>query len=72
MSLTVTGKNLDCVSRPRLYVNLLHEEKKYDDVSVFTESSSVLLLGINLRPRKHPFLLPPKDDRYFVSRVLFK
>src|SRR6218665_2069032 len=26
----------------------------------------------NLRPRKHPFLLPPKDDRYFVSRVLFK
>ena len=26
----------------------------------------------NLRPRKHPFLLPPKDDRYFVSRILFK
>src|SRR6218665_2249853 len=26
----------------------------------------------NLRPRKHTFLLPPKDDRYFVSRILFK
>src|SRR6218665_113957 len=26
----------------------------------------------DLRPRKHPFLLPPKDDRYFVSRILFK
>jgi len=26
----------------------------------------------NLRPRKHPFLLPSKDDRYFVSRILFK
>src|SRR6218665_1657111 len=26
----------------------------------------------NLRPRKHLFLLPTKDDRYFVSRILFK
>src|SRR6218665_3091853 len=26
----------------------------------------------NLRPRKHPFLLPPKDDCYFVTRVFFK
>jgi len=26
----------------------------------------------NLYPRKHPFLLPNKDDRYFVSRILFK
>jgi len=26
----------------------------------------------NLRPRKHPVLHPPKDDHYFVSRILFK
>src|SRR6218665_573977 len=26
----------------------------------------------NLPPRKHPFLLPPKDDRSFASRILFK
>jgi len=26
----------------------------------------------NLCPGKHPFLLPPKDDHYFVSRILFK
>src|SRR6218665_3007566 len=26
----------------------------------------------NLRPRKHPFLLPSKNDRYFVSRVFLK
>src|SRR6218665_2676554 len=32
----------------------------------------VAKLTYNLHPRKRPFLLPPKDDRYFVSRVLFK
>src|SRR6218665_3164612 len=33
---------------------------------------SVAKRAYNLRPRKHPFLLPPKDDHYFVARILFK
>src|SRR6218665_2349535 len=33
---------------------------------------SIFLRSGNLRPRPHGFLLPSKDDRTFISRLLYK
>ena len=36
------------------------------------EVPEVRQLSYNLRPRPHGFLLPSKDDRNFLSRLLYK